>query len=158
WASSIEIGLPSAEVEKRLLRLGANKLAEPKPPSIFARLFAQISDFTVLALLAAAVIAAGLSIFAPTPGASFLGRFGDSIAILLIVILNAILGLVQEARAEEALRKLRDMTAPTARALRDGKVVEVPSVGLVPGDVLLLEEGDMVAADMRLVTASDLEI
>jgi P-type Ca2+ transporter type 2C len=158
WASSIDLGLMDDEAEKRLARLGPNKLAEPSPPSLLARLVAQISDFTVLALLAAAAIAAGLSIFAPTPGVSFLGRFGDSIAILLIVVLNAILGLVQEARAEQALKKLRDMTSPNARVLREGKVIEVPSTALVPGDMVLLEEGDKVAADLRLVVAHDLDI
>src|SRR5204863_1272200 len=118
----------------------------------------QISDFTVLALLGAAAIAAALSIFAPEPGATFVGRFGDSMAILLIVILNAVLGLVQEKRAESALRALRDMTAPNAHVRRDGVVVEVPSVSLVPGDVVHLEEGDKVAADMRLIQTADLEI
>jgi Ca2+-transporting ATPase len=158
WSTSIEAGLTSGEAERRLVRLGPNKLAEAESPALWRRLLAQISDFTVLALLAAAALAAGLSIVAPEPGASFLARFGDSLAILLIVILNAILGLIQEKRAEDALRALRDMTAPNAHVRRDGKVVEAPSQNLVPGDVLHLEEGDMVAADMRLVAAADLEI
>src|SRR5262249_2850041 len=81
-----------------------------------------------------------------------------SIAILLIVVLNAALGLVQEKRAEDALRALRDMTAPNARVKRNGKIVEIPAVDLVPGDVVHLEEGDKVAADMRLISAADLEI
>ncbi len=158
WSTSVESGLGTTEAARRLARLGPNKLAEAAGPPLWKRLLAQISDFTVLALLGAAAIAAGLSIFAPEPGAGFLARFGDSIAILLIVILNAILGLVQEKRAEEALRALRDMTAPLAHVRRDGKVIEVPSADLVPGDVVMLEEGDKVAADMRLATAADLEI
>ncbi len=159
WQSSTEAGLTVAEAEKRLERLGPNKLAEKEPPSLFSRLLAQVSDFTVLALIGAAVIATGLSIFAPEPGAhSFLARFGDSIAILLIVVLNAVLGLVQEKKAEKAMAALRDMTAPIARVVRGGKVLEVASMNLVPGDVVLLEEGDKVAADLRLLRAADLEV
>src|SRR5262249_54834140 len=114
------------------------------------------SDFTVLALIGAAVIAAVLAVVAPEPGATFLGKFGDSIAIFLIVVLNAILGLVQERRAEQALRALRDMTAPQAKILRDGNVVELPSADLVPGDVVLLEEGDKIPADLRPLATRDL--
>jgi Ca2+-transporting ATPase len=158
WSTSVDAGLKSDEAERRLARLGPNKLPEAQAPTLLMRLLAQISDFTVLTLLGAAAIAAGLSIFAPEPGASFLAKFGDSIAILLIVVLNAVLGLVQEQRAEDALRALRDMTAPNARVLRDGKVAEIPAVDLVPGDIVLLEEGDKVAADMRLLAANDLEI
>jgi Ca2+-transporting ATPase len=158
WSTDPERGLASAEATRRLERLGPNKLPEPEGPSFLARLLAQISDTTVLTLLGAAAIAAALSIFAPEPGASFLARFGDSLAILLIVILNAFLGLAQERRAENALRALRDMTAPNARVRRDGAVVDLPSADVVPGDIILLEEGDKVAADMRLLTASDLEV
>jgi Ca2+-transporting ATPase len=158
WPSSLQQGLTTAEAEKRLARLGKNKLAEKAPPSIFQRLLAQVSDSTVLALIGAAAIAAGLSIFMPEPGQSFLERFGDSLAILLIVVLNAILGLVNEKKAEAALAALRDMTAPTARVVRDGKASDLPAENLVPGDIILLEEGDKVAADMRLITAHDLAV
>jgi Ca2+-transporting ATPase len=159
WGSSLETGLDPEEAQRRLEKCGQNKLDEKPPPSLLSRLVAQVSDFTVLALLAAAAIAAGLSIFAPEPGVtSFLARFGDSLAILLIVILNAILGLVQEKRAEKAMKALRDMTAPVARVLRGGKVQEVQSQYLVPGDIVLLEEGDKVAADLRLISAADLDV
>jgi P-type Ca2+ transporter type 2C len=158
WWSSVDKGLDQAEADKRLVELGPNQLAEKKPPSLFSRLVAQISDFTVLALLGAAAIAAGLSVIWPEPGAGFLGRFGDSLAILLIVILNAILGLVNEKKAEAALKALRDMTAPSARVLRGGQHLEVLASNLVPGDIVLLEEGDKVPADMRLITSTDLEI
>ena len=158
WVTSLVEGLPSIEAQNRLQRLGENKLTEKPGPSLFARFLAQVSDFTVLALLGAAALAAGLSIFAPEPGQSLLARFGDSFAILLIVILNAVLGLAQERQAEKALRAMRDMTAPSARVLRDGKVVEISSTSLVPGDVVLLEEGDRIAADLRLFSAADLEV
>ena len=158
WSTAPAVGLRQAEAERRLSRLGPNKLPVAEGPSLLARLVAQVSDFTVLALLGAAAIAAGLSIFAPEPGASFLARFGDSLAILLIVVLNALLGLVQEKRAEDALRALRDMTAPTAKVRRDGVIADVPSADVVPGDIIHLDEGDRVAADMRLILTADLEI
>jgi len=158
WSTSLDGGLSASEAARRLQRLGPNKLAESTPPSLWMRLLAQVSDFTVLALIGAAVIAAVLAVVAPEPGATFLGKFGDSIAIFLIVVLNAILGLVQERRAEQALRALRDMTAPQAKILRDGNVVELPSADLVPGDVVLLEEGDKIPADLRLLVTRDLEV
>jgi P-type Ca2+ transporter type 2C len=158
WSTSLEQGLSVDEALRRFARLGPNKLDEGQPPSIWSRLLAQISDFTVLALIAAAVIAAVLAIVAPEPGAGFLGKFGDSIAIFLIVVINAILGLVQETRAEKALAALRDMTAPQARVVRGGNVVETASSDLVPGDVVLLEEGDKIAADLRLLQTFDLEV
>ena len=158
WSTSLEHGLSVEEALRRFARLGPNKLDEGKPPSIWSRLLAQVSDFTVLALIAAAVIAAVLSIVAPEPGAGVLGKFGDSIAIFMIVVINAILGLVQEKRAEKALAALRDMTAPRARVVRSGEVIEMASSDLVPGDVVLLEEGDKVAADLRLLQTRDLEV
>jgi Ca2+-transporting ATPase len=158
WWSDINKGLDPDEAQKRLSRLGPNKLAEKPPPSLLSRIIAQVTDATVLALLGAAVIAAVLSIVAPEPGVGFLARFGDSIAILLIVVINAILGLLNEKKAEKALAALRDMTAPVARVVRGGKVSEVPAAQLVPGDVILLEEGDKVAADVRLAVTHDLDV
>jgi P-type Ca2+ transporter type 2C len=159
WASSLDAGLTRQEAEKRLTRLGPNKLAEEPPPTLLRRLLAQVSDFTVLALLAAAAIAAGLALFAPEPTqTTFLARFGDSLAILLIVVLNAILGLMQERRAERALAALRDLTSPVAQVVRDDQTIEVPAQALVPGDLVLLQEGDKIPADLRLLSAADLEV
>ena len=98
WVTNLDTGLDALEAEKRLLRLGPNKLSEKPGPTFLSRIVAQVSDFTVLALLGAAAIAAVIALVAPEPGVGFLGRFGDSMAILLIVILNAVLGLVQEKR------------------------------------------------------------
>jgi Ca2+-transporting ATPase len=159
WGSSLADGLSRDEAEKRLSRLGPNKLAEEPPPSLLRRLLSQISDFTVLALIAAAAIAAALSIFVPEPGrTTFFARFGDSSAILLIVILNAILGLVQERRAQRALSSLRDLTSPVARVVRGGDMLEIAAQALAPGDVVLIEEGDKIPADIRLASTADLEI
>ncbi len=157
WKTSLTDGLDDKEAATRLGRLGPNKLPEAPPEPLWKKILAQISDFTVLALLGAAAIAAGLGLFMPNPGDGTLERFGDSIAIVGIVILNLILGLVQERRAERALDSLRDMTAPTANVIRGGRPNQLSSHDLVPGDVILLEEGDRVPADARLFEEFDLE-
>jgi Ca2+-transporting ATPase len=158
WKTDLDKGLSPAEAQERLARVGPNKLPEAPPESFWSKLYGQVSDFTVLALLGAAAIAAGLGLFAPEAGAGFLERFGDSIAILAIVVINAILGIVQAQRAEKALAALREMAAPTAKIVRGGKTIEVPSQDLVPGDLLLLEDGDKLAADARLMEAHNMEV
>src|SRR5262249_940794 len=89
---------------------------------------------------------------------SLLSRFGDALAILLIVLLNALLGYFQEQRAESALRALSRLAVPRARVLRAGAPQELPAAALVPGDIVLLDAGDAVSADVRLLTATDLRI
>jgi Ca2+-transporting ATPase len=158
WQTSLESGLSESEAKDRLARVGENALAEAPAPPLWRRFLAQVSDFTVLALVAAAAIAFALALFMPEPGQSFLERYGDSIAILAIVIVNATLGLLQEARAERALTALRGMTAPSARLTRGGRAVDVPAAEVVPGDLILLEEGDRVPADVRLVVSRELEV
>jgi Ca2+-transporting ATPase len=157
WHSDLKCGLAPAEAHERLERIGRNRLPEEPPEPWWRKVVAQISDFTVLALLGAAAIAAGLGLFAAEPDASLMERFGDSIAILAIVLVNAALGLVQERRAERALHALRQMTAPTARVIRGGKTLDVPSEEVVAGDLLLLDDGDRVAADVRLFETHDFE-
>jgi len=156
WQSDLEAGLSEATAAERLLHLGPNRLAESKPPSLAKRLLAQLSDIPVLTLLVAAVLAAGLG-FVEGGEATFVERFGDSLAILAIVILNAVLGLAQEAKAGRALAALRQMTAPQARVTREGRPREMPASAIVPGDLITLEEGDKVPADVRLSRGFDLE-
>ena len=127
WHSDLERGLEPAEAEDRLVRIGRNRLPEEPPEPLWRKILAQVSDFTVLALVGAAAIAAGLGLFASAPDASFMERFGDSLAILAIVVVNAALGLLQERKAERALHALRQMTAPTAHVVRAGRMVDVPS-------------------------------
>ncbi len=158
WRSDLELGLTREEAAARLTRVGGNRLQEAPATPLWRRLVAQLSDFTVLALIAAALISALLAYLSPLPGQSTLERFGDTIAILTIVVINAALGLGQEARAERALTALKKMTAPMARTLRSGRIVEVPAGDVVPGDLLLLEEGDRIPADARLIAAHDLEV
>jgi Ca2+-transporting ATPase len=158
WQSDLVRGLSGAEAGERLVRIGRNRLPEEPPEPLWKKILAQVSDFTVLALIGAAAIAAGLGLFASLPDASFMERFGDSLAILAIVLVNAAMGLLQERKAERALHALRRMTAPIARVVRDGKSVDVPSEEVVAGDLVLLEDGDRIVADIRLIEAHDLEI
>ena len=158
WKSDLKRGLDPDEARERLVRIGRNRLPEEPPEPIWRKVLAQVSDFTVLALLGAAAIAAGLGLFASQPDASFMERFGDSLAILAIVVVNAVLGLLQERKAERALHALRGMTAPTARLVRGGKTVDVPSEEVVAGDIVLLEDGDRIVADVRLIEAHDFEL
>ncbi|HEX6839853.1 MAG TPA: cation-translocating P-type ATPase, partial [Polyangia bacterium] len=158
WQSDLKRGLSPDEARERLERIGRNRLPEEPPEPLWRKVVAQVSDFTVLALIGAAAIAAGLGLFASLPNASFMERFGDSLAILAIVLVNAALGLLQERKAERALHALRQMTAPTARVVRDGRTVDVPSDEVVAGDLVLLEDGDRVVADLRLIDASDFEV
>jgi Ca2+-transporting ATPase len=152
---SSSAGLSAEEAEKRLDSYGPNRLPEEKKKSNLLRLLEQFANPLVLTLLAAAAIAVIVGI--TTGGESgFLARFGDAIAILLIVVLNAILGYYQERRAEAALDALQKLSAPNARLRRGGKVVVVPADAVVPGDILELEAGDSIAADARLVQTIDL--
>ena len=144
FETSTEGGLTADEVKKRRDIIGPNQLKEKPRPGFFDLLFAQLNNFIVITLIIAAVIS---------------GIFGDWIGagvILLIVGLNAILGLVQESKAEEALAALKEMAAPETSVLRDGKRVSIPAVELVPGDIVYLEAGNYVPADIRLVESANL--
>lgn len=139
-------GLSSEEAAARLRQYGPNELQEPSRPGFLARLWAQLNNFLVLILIAASLISLAL---------------GDTIeagAIIAIVLLNAILGVIQESRAEEALAALRKMAAPEAHVIRDGRQITIPARELVPGDIVILETGNYVPADIRLIEAVNLQI
>jgi len=137
-------GLTEARVAEARARWGANRLAEPPRDPAWRRLVRPFREWMVLLLLAAAAVA------------WWIGDVLDAVAIVAIVLLNTVLGYVQEERAARAVEALRAMSAPRARVRRDGAAATVASADLVPGDVLELEAGDQVAADARLVTASEL--
>ena len=141
-----ENGLTSAEVADRLAHYGPNQLTEAPRPGFAQLLWQQFNNFIVILLIIASIISA------------LLGEWVDASAIMAIVILNAILGIVQEQRAEEALAALRKLAAPEARVLRDGHNVSVSSHDLVPGDIIFLEAGNHVPADMRLLEAVNLQV
>ncbi|WP_437275249.1 cation-translocating P-type ATPase [Sorangium sp. So ce375] len=143
-------GLTEAEAQKRLAEHGKNRLPETKKKSALVRILEQFANPLVLTLLAAAAIAVVVG-FTADQHESILHRFGDAIAILLIVILNAFLGYYQERRAEAALEALQKLSAPNARVRRGGKTVVIAAEDVAPGDILELEAGDSVPADARLV-------
>jgi P-type Ca2+ transporter type 2C len=148
-------GLDPEEAKKRLERFGPNELPSAPPPSALKRILAQFANPIVLTLLVAAVIAT-INGASAKSNESFLARYGDAIAIGLIVVVNAVLGFYQERRAEQALDALKKMQTPNAR-VRRGDVVQVVSASdVVPGDVLEVEAGDAVPADARLLQTINL--
>lgn len=157
WDTDLQQGHLPSEVPQLLERAGPNKLAEKPPPTTLRRLIDQVADATVLALIAAAAAAAIIG-FVQDIGLTFLEAYGDSVAIMVIVVLNALLGLVQEKKAERALDALKQMTSPQATVIRGGEAVQIDAAQVVPGDVLQLNAGDKVPADARILSAANLEL
>ena len=145
-STSLEKGLSSNEALERLERYGPNELEQKGRKSIWAMFIEQFKDFMIIILIVAAVIS------------GVLGEVADAAIILAIVILNAILGVIQENKAEESLEALKKMSAPNAKVRRDGRPNLISSTELVPGDIVILETGDLVPADIRLVETSNLKI
>ncbi|MGL4617453.1 MAG: cation-transporting P-type ATPase, partial [Chroococcidiopsis sp.] len=149
--SNAEAGLSSSQVKQRLEEYGPNELQESGGRSPIAILIDQFKNIMLLMLIAVAVVSAVLDIRN--------NEFPkDAIAISLIVVLNGILGYLQESRAEKALAALKRLSAPLVRVMRDGKLTEVGAKDLVPGDIMLLEAGVQLAADGRIIEESNLQI
>ncbi|TDT51118.1 calcium-transporting P-type ATPase, PMR1-type [Fonticella tunisiensis] len=143
---SQENGISREDAQKRLEKYGYNEFKEKKGKSMLERFIDQFKDILIIILLIAAAISFAL------------GERIDSVIILLIVVLNAILGVVQENKAEQSLNALKKMAAPLAHVIRDGKSAEIPAREVVPGDIVVLEAGKYVPADLRLIEASNLKI
>ena len=143
--------LTGAEAQRRLTRDGKNKLAEAKKDSLLKRFLSQMADPMILVLIAAAAVSGVTSFYA---GESF----ADVIIILAVVVINALLGMYQESKAEKAIEALQEMAAATSRVLRDGRIEQVKSEELVVGDVVLLEAGDAVPADGRIIECASMKI
>lgn len=141
-----EEGLGDAEAAKRLAKYGRNELKERRKRGILQMLWSQISDVMVWILFGAAALSA------------LLGEWTEAAVILVIIVLNAVIGIVQEKKAQGALEALRNMSAPVARVLREGEESVVPASELVPGDVIYLEDGAIVPADVRLLESANLKI
>jgi Ca2+-transporting ATPase len=141
-----ENGLTSTEVARRQAQYGLNQLTEAPRPGFLKLLWEQFNNFIVMLLIVASLVSA------------MLGEWVDASAIIAIVLLNALLGIIQERRAEEALAALKKLAAPEARVLRDGHHITVSSRDLVPGDILYLEAGNHVPADVRLLEAINLQV
>ncbi len=150
--SSIDHGLTAKEAKRRQQTYGKNILEVKKGKSLIRKFLAQFADFMIIILIFAAVISFAVSYLDGAPD------FVDPIIILLIITLNATLGVLQETRAEKALEALKKLSAPTAHVLRDRKFHEVDAAELVPGDIVLLETGSFVPADARLLSAVNLRV
>lgn len=145
--TDIKNGLKSSEARERLLKHGKNVLREKKKQSIIVKFLLQFTDFMVLLLLIAAAVSFCIALVSED------GDLVDPIMILIIVVLNAVIGTVQESRAEKAIEALKKLSAPHVKAVRDGKIQSIPSEELVCGDIVVFEAGDLVCADARLTQA-----
>ena len=150
--SNINNGLDEQAAKILLKNHGENKLQDRKKASIVKQFFGQFSDFCVIILFIACIISFVTSILDGSRD------FIEPAVILLIVILNAVIGVFQERRAERALEALKKLSAPSANVKRNGKMKKIPASGLVPGDVIYLESGDMVPADARLISSNGLKV
>ena len=145
-------GLTSAQAQERLQKYGPNKLAEGKKPTLLQRFLAQLKDPMLIILLVAAAVSAVTGMLSGE------NEWAEVIIILAVVLLNAILGVFQESKAEAAIEALQTMTAATCKVIRDGKQTVLHSDELVPGDVVVLEAGDAVPADGRIIESASLKI
>ena len=132
-------GLSSAEAEERLRRYGENKLAEGKKKTVLQVFLSQFADLLVLILIAAAIIS------------MFSGNIESTIVIFAVIIMNAILGTAQHVKAEKSLDSLKALSSPAAKVIRDGVKKEADSKKIVPGDIIILEAGDLVVADGSII-------
>ena len=144
--NTTEEGLTDEEAQKRLKQYGYNELTQKKQKSIFTMLKEQLTDVMVLILIAAALISI------------FLGEYTEAIVIGIIVLLDAVIGIIQEKKASDAIDALKNMSSPTARVLRQFEESIIPTKNLVPGDIVFIEDGNIVPADIRLIESSNLKI
>ena len=144
--NTVNAGLNQEEAKKRLLKNGPNALIEKKGKTKLQMFLAQLKDTLIYILFAAAAISIALN------------EVTDAIIILLVILLNAIIGMVQESKAEAALEALKNLSSPSAMVRRDGKITEIPAQELVPGDIVILEAGRIIPADLRLIQSINLKI
>ncbi|MDR2899824.1 MAG: calcium-translocating P-type ATPase, PMCA-type [Clostridiales bacterium] len=144
-------GLTLSQADAGLEKYGKNSIEHSEGPGILMRFFAQFNDFMVIILLIAAGVSAGISLIENS------SEYLDTVVILLIILINAVLGVVQEYKAEKALNALKDLSAPKSRVIRGSKMFTVETETLVPGDIIILKAGDMVPADARLIEAVNMK-
>lgn len=150
---STENGLTSSEAASRLEKNGKNKLAEGKKESLIQRFLKQLADPMIIILIAAAIISAVTAVL----GGDGEG-YADVIIIMFVVIINAVLGVYQESKAEKAIEALQEIAAATSKVIRDGKLTDIKSENLVTGDIVVLEAGDSVPADCRIISSASMKI
>ena len=150
--TNIYNGLTEKEVLKRKKKYGLNKLAEKKKESIFSKFISQFKDFMIIILLISALVSTLMSYVEKT------NDYADSIIIISIVVINAIIGVIQESKAEKSLEALKKLSSPTSIVIRNSKTQTIDSTDLVPGDIIELEAGNFVPADCRLIDAYNLKV
>ena len=150
--TNIQLGLTNKEASKRLEENGPNKLEDKKKESLIVRFLKQFNDFMIIILIIASIIS---DLVAKIEGSN---DYIDSIIIIAIVVFNAILGLIQENKAEKSLEALKNMSSPIAKVKRDGKIINVKNEDVVIGDIVILEAGSFVPADCRIIKSSNLKI
>src|SRR5690554_368855 len=141
-----EVGLTKTESEERLEKYGKNKLQEKKRKNLLVLFLSQLRDVLIYVLLGATLVT------------FIIGEYIDAIIILLVVFINAIIGVVQEYKAEKAIEELKKMTTPKSLVKRDGEIIEINSESIVPGDVIMLDAGRYIPADLRLTESVNLQI
>ena len=150
--SNLNLGITNEEAKERIKKYGLNKLEDRKKESIIIKFIKQFNDFMIIILLVSSIISA---VVAKMQGTN---DYMDSIIIIAIVVFNAIMGLIQENKAEKSLEALKKMSSPVAKVKRDGKILEINAMEVVPGDIVILEAGNYVPADCRLIKAYNLQI
>ena len=148
--SNINNGLNSTKIEEKIDKYGYNEIQSKKKKPLILRFLEQFKDFMIIILIIAAVVS-GIIGYIQGEGIT------DSIIILIVVVMNAIIGVAQENKAEKSLEALQKMSAHASKVLRDGKVQVIPARELVPGDVVILDTGDFVPADLRIIEAVNLK-
>lgn len=152
FQTNLQLGLSDEQIKRRQAEFGLNKLADIKKENIIIKFFKQFNDFMIILLIIASIISAFVAKFDGS------NNYIDSIIIIAIVIFNSIMGLVQESKAEKSLESLKAMTAPTSLVKRNGKLLNISVNEIVPGDIIILEAGNYVPADARLISSSNLKV
>lgn len=150
--TSLRYGLTNEEAEKRLQKYGKNKINETKKTSIIVRFLKQFNDFMIIILIVSAVISAAVSYYQHS------NDYIDSSIIIGIVIINAIMGVIQESKAEKSIEALQKLSAPHAKVKRKGQIKIIPSEELVPGDLVIIETGSYIPADLRLINTYNFKV
>ena len=150
--TNMKNGLNEEEVVFRRNKYGKNKLDDKPKESLLVKFLKQFNDFMIIILIIASIVSAGISYFQGE------NDYIDSIIIIAIVILNALMGVIQEAKAEKSIEALQEMTPPKAKVVRDGITKEIDAEEVVPGDIIILEAGNYVPADCRLLESHNLKI
>lgn len=146
------MGLTEDDATKRLNQCGKNRLQAGKKTSFIAKFIKQFNDFMILILIASSIISAGVAYFQHS------NDYIDSIIIIGIVFLNALMGVIQESRAEKSIEALQKLSSPQAKVKRNGKVKIIPSEEVVPGDLVIIETGSYIPADIRFVNTNNLQV